>query len=602
MSGGGLRVRGLRVTYPGPPPVRALDGVSLDVEAGECLGVIGESASGKSTLARALLGLLGEARVEGEARLGDVDLRSLDERSWRAVRWRRIALAFQSGAALNPVLAVGDQVAEPLRVHLGMDDRSASTRAQDVLEEVGLGPWAASRYPSELSGGQRRLALVAVAASCDPEVLVLDEPTAGLDPVARETLLGYLRRFRAADAKVLVMLSHDVEAVAALAERVAVLYRGWVAEVGPAEAVLDDPRSPYGRGLLGARPTLATVKDLRGIRGDPPDPTERAQGCPFLGRCTQAIADCEPSPPPLVAPEGEDGRRLVACVRRGVVTVLAARDLHKTWRASSGLLRHERVPAVNGVSVDVLEGEVVGVAGPTGAGKSTLARLLVRLDEPDGGTVSFEGRDLLAASGAELKGMRRRLQLLFQDPFEALSPRLTVGAAVREPLDAHRIGDAGDRADLVRRAMNDARLPATEAFLGRRTHELSGGQLQRVGLARALVLEPKLLVADEPVSMLDPSEQAKMLQLLKALQVERGMAMILVSHDLAVLLRVADRVLVMSGGSVVEHAAGTGLLLSPHHQVSRSLLAASGWPLARAWGNGDPAQGRHQAQTQEGVG
>ena len=586
----GLHVRGLRVTYPGPPPVYALDDVSIAVAPDECLGIIGESGSGKSTLARAVLGLLTEARVEGELRLGGVDLGSLDEEAWRAVRWRRIALAFQSTTALNPVLTVGDQVAEPLRAHLGMTDRSASAQARAVLADVGLGEWAAPRHPAELSGGQRRLALVAVAAACDPEVLVLDEPTAGLDPVTREALVGFLRRFRGSGNKGLVVLSHDVEAVAALAERVAVLYRGWVAELGPAEAVLGNPRSPYGRALLDARPTLATVKDLRGIRGDPPDPTELAQGCPFLGRCTQSIAECAPSRPPLLVPEGEDGRRVVACIRRGVVTLLAARDLHKTWRPRAGVLRREAVAAVRGVSLEVREGEVVGVAGPTGAGKSTLARLLVRVEEPDHGTVTFEGRDLLAARGRELKALRRRLQLLFQDPFEALSPRLTVGGAVREPLEAQDIGDAAARTALVRRSLADAGLPADDAFLGRRAHELSGGQLQRVALARALVLEPKLLVADEPVSMLDPSEQTKMLQLLKSLQVERGMAMVLISHDLAVLLRTADRVFVMDEGRVVEEAPGTALLLSPRQAISRALLAASGWPLGGQWGNGDRTQ------------
>ena len=588
MNTPGLQVRGLRVTYPGPPPVYAVDDVSLAVAPDECLGIIGESGSGKSTLATAMLGLLTEARVEGQIRLGDVDLGSLDEEAWQAVRWRRIALAFQSASALNPVLTVGEQVAEPLRVHLGMSDRSASTQAEALLADVGLGEWAARRHPGELSGGQRRLALVAVAVACDPEVLVLDEPTAGLDPVTREALLGFLHRFRSTGSKILVVLSHDVEAVAALAERVVVLYRGWLAELGPADAVLDDPRSPYGRALLGARPTLATVKDLRGIRGDPPDASELAQGCPFLGRCTQSIAECAPSRPPLLAPDGEDGRRVVACIRRGVVTLLAARDLHKTWRWPAGLLRRQSVPAVQGVSLDVREGEVVGVAGSTGAGKSTLARLLVRLEEPNRGVVTFEGRDLSAATGGELKALRRRVQLLFQDHFEALSPRLTVGTAVREPLDAQDIGDASARMAMVRRSLAEASLPADDAFLRRRTHELSGGQLQRVALARALVLEPKLLVADEPVSMLDPSEQTKMLQLLKSLQVEQGMAMVLISHDLAVLLRMADRVLIMSEGRVVEQARGTALLLSPREAVSRSLLAASGWPLAGHSDNGAP--------------
>ena len=602
MSAGGLELRGLRVTYPGPPPVYAVDDVSLAVARDECLGIIGESGSGKSTLARAMLGLLTEAQVEGELRLDDVDLSSLDDEGWRAVRWRRIALAFQSATALNPVLTVGDQVAEPLRVHLGMSDRSASARAGALLADVGLGEWAAARHPGELSGGQRRLALVAVAAACDPEVLVLDEPTAGLDPVTRDALVGFLGRFRGGGCKVLVVLSHDVQAVSALAERVAVLYRGWLAELGPADAVLDDPRSPYGRALLDARPTLATVKDLRGIRGDPPDPAEVAQGCPFLERCTQSIAECARSRPPLLAPEGEDGRRVVACVRGGVVTLLAAENLHKTWRSSVGVLRRETVPAVRGVSIAVREGEVVGVAGSTGAGKSTLARLLVRLEEPDHGTVVFEGRDLFAARGSELKAVRRRLQLLFQDPFEALSPRLTVAAAVREPLDAQDIGDANARTALVRRSLADASLPVNDAFLARRAHELSGGQLQRVALARALVLEPKLLVADEPVSMLDPSEQTKVLQLLKSLQVERGMAMVLISHDLAVLLRVADRVLIMGEGRVVEQARGTALLLSPRQAISRSLLAASGWPLAGEWGNGAPEPDpTRQPSQQEGA-
>ena len=589
MNDRGLHIEGLRVTYSGPPPVYALDDVSLAVAPDECLGIIGESGSGKSTLARAVLGLLSEARVEGGVHLDGINLRSLDEAAWRAVRWRRIAMAFQSAGALNPVLTVGDQVAEPLRVHLGMNQRSASARARAVLTDVGLGAWAFARHAGELSGGQRRLALVAVAAACDPPVLVLDEPTAGLDPVTRETLVGFLRRFRATGDKVLVVLSHDVEAVAALAQRVAVLYRGWLAEVGPADVVLTDPRSPYGRALLDARPTLATVKDLRGIRGDPPDATELAQGCPFLGRCTQSVPECAPLRPPLLAPAGEDGRRLVACIRGGIVTLLAARNLHKTWRASVGVLRREPVRAVRDVSLDVREGEVVGLAGSTGAGKSTLGRLLVRLEEPDHGTVSFEGRDLLSVRGGELKALRRRLQLLFQDPFEALSPRVTVGAAVREPLEAQDIGDDEERMALVRRSLAGASLPVDHAFLTRRAHELSGGQLQRVALARALVLEPKLLVADEPVSMLDPSEQTKMLQLLKSLQVERGMAMVLISHDLAVLLRVADRVLVMERGELVEQAPGTQLLLSPRQPISRALLAASGWPLAGEWGNGTAA-------------
>ena len=576
MSGPVIELRDLRVTYPGPPAVRAVDDVSLTVAPGECLGIMGESGSGKSTLARALLGLLPEATVGGELRLGDLELTALDEAGWREVRWRRIALSFQSAASLNPVLRVGDQVAEPLRLHWGMDAPSAKRRVDELLEEVGLGGWAAPRYPNELSGGQRRLVLLAMAMSCDPEVLVLDEPTAGLDPLTRERVLAVLHQLRRQHTT-LIVLSHDADAVQMVADRAVVLYRGWLAEVGPAEAVLAEPRNPYSWALLNARPTLASVKDLRGIRGDPPNPAEVATGCPFFGRCTQGIAEiCTPGRPPLIAPEGEDGPRQVACVRGGVVAVLSACNLRKSYRASGGLLRRPQVPAVDGVSVEVREGEVVGLVGATGAGKSTLGMLLLRLLDPDEGSVHLEGRDLLAARGAELKAARRRVQMLFQDPFEALSARFTVAQAVREPLDTQDVGEADGRDELVRDMIATCRLPADDAFLRRHTHELSGGQLQRVALARALVLDPKLLVADEAVAMLDPSEQAKMIQLLKHLQVERGMSMVFISHDLAVVLRVADRVLILADGRVVEEGPGSRLLAAPQHPTTRALLAAAG--------------------------
>ncbi len=571
-----LRLEDLRVTHPGPPPVRAVAGVTLSVAPGECLGVLGESGSGKSTLANALLGLVDQSSVEGGMLLGDLDLTVLDEERWRAVRWRRIAMSFQSTASLNPVLRVGDQVAEPLQVHLGLDRRSALERVTEALAEVGLGGWAAPRYPNELSGGQRRLVLLAMALVCDPEVLLLDEPTVGLDPVTRQQVLAVLGRVREAGTTAMVVLGHDADALDVLADRVAVLYRGWLAETGPIESVLHDPRSPYSWALLNARPTLASLKDLRGIRGDPPDPTEVPGGCPFLGRCTQAVAGCEESRPPMVAPEGEAGDRLVACVRGGLVPLLSVRGLRKAYRSRGGLLRTDQVAAVDGVDLDVRGGEVVGLVGPTGAGKSTLAMLMVRLLEPDAGTVTLEGRDLLAARGEELRAARGRVQLLFQDPFEALSPRMTVGEVVREPLDVQKLGRAEERDLRVRSVLADVRLPGHDAFLARHTHELSGGQLQRVGLARALVLEPTLLVADEPVSMLDPSEQAKMIQLLKHLQVERGMAMVLVSHDLSVVLRVADRVVVLDEGRIVEQGPGNRVFTSPLHPVTRTLLSAAG--------------------------
>ncbi len=573
-----LEVRDLAVTYRGGAhPVRAVDGLSLSVGRGECLGVLGESGSGKSSLARACLGLLADAEVGGSVRLGDVELLALDEKGWREVRWRCISLSFQSTASLNPVLRVGQQVEEPLRLHLDMGREAAASRSVELLTDVGLGEWACERYPRELSGGQRRLVLLAMALACRPQVAILDEPTAGLDPATRNRVLELLGSVRDGGETSLVVLSHDAEALELLADRVAVMYRGWLAEIGPKEAVLADPRNPYSWALLNARPTLASVKDLRGIRGVPPNPAERAEGCPFVERCHQSRDEmCRAGRPTMVAPAGEEGGRTVACARGGLVSLVEARGLRKTYVSRGFLGRRREVSVVDGVDIDVREGEVLGLVGSTGAGKSTLGMLLVRLLEADGGSVRFDGHDLLAAEGEELKRHRAQMQMLFQDPFEALSPRLTIREVVREPLDVQGVGDERSRLETVRRTIAECRLPDDDAFLGRHTHELSGGQLQRVALARALVLSPRLLVADEAVSMLDPSEQAKMIQLLKALQVERGMAMIFISHDLAVVLRVADRVAVIDRGRIVEEGSGSSILAAPGHEVTRSLLSASG--------------------------
>ncbi len=565
-----LAVSDLRVVFPGPPAVAALDGLSLEVAAGECLGLVGESGSGKSTLSRVLLGLEGGAAVTGRLALGAVDGGVLDEAGWRSLRWRNIALAPQSLASLNPVLSVGLQMAEPQQVHLNRSRADSDRRSAQALDDVGLGAWALDRHPRELSGGQKRQVLLALALVCDSPVIVLDEPTAGLDPVVRRRVVTALRHLVVADGRALLVLGHDLDAMEALADRVTVLYRGWAAESGPTAAVLQDPRAPYTWALLNARPTLASVKDLRGIRGRAPDPGEVALGCPFVGRCTQAIDACATERPAPAVPDGEDGARQVACLRGGLVPVLEARDLHKRYR------RRGAPAAVDGVSLQVRHGEVVGLVGPTGAGKTTLALLLARLLEADQGSVRLLGENLSSLGGAPLRAARRHIQVLFQDPYDALSPRLTIAAAIREPLDVQGLGTPADRDARVRAELDAVRLPSNPSFLARHTHELSGGQLQRVALARALVLDPAVLIADEPVSLLDPSEQANVLQLLKRLQVERGLAMLLVSHDLAVVLRTADRVLVMDQGRIVESGTGTQLFTAPQHPVTQALLAASG--------------------------
>lgn len=570
-----LAIRELRVTYTGSSPVTALDGISIDVARGECIGILGESGSGKSTLAHALLGLLPEAEIEGELTLDGRTLIGLNENAWRKVRWRQIALSIQSTASLNPVLRIGDQLLEPLQVHQGMNGRLAQQRMREIITEVGLGDWAANRFPGELSGGERRLVLLAMALICDPPVIILDEPTAGLDPVTRKRVLKLVQNLRQEKSKSIVLLGHDIQALHLLADKVAVLYRGWLAEIGPTEVVLNDPRSPYTWALLNSQPTLASLKELRGIR-QPSTGSNGVSGCPFHDRCNQVIRECGETKPVLSSPDRENDTRLVACVRGGIVTVLKARDLFKSYNTATGPFHKNANPVVNEVSLHVREGEVLGLVGATGAGKSTLALLMARLLEPDGGTIEFAGEDLLRMDRAHLSSVRRKLQLLFQDPFEALSPRMTVAEAVREPLDVQKLGQPDERDSRVQKMLSATRLPFDKSFLARHTHELSGGQLQRVALARALVLEPKLLIADEPISMLDPSEQAEMLQLLKQLQVERGMAMLLISHQLAVVLRIADRVLVLDHGRVVEEGTGTNLLVAPRHAVTRRLLSAAG--------------------------
>lgn len=566
-----LSVRGLHVHFPSPAGlVRAVDGVSFDLEAGEALAIVGETGSGKTSIARALLGLHPSECVRGSIRLAGEELMGRAESEWRCVRWRRIALAVQSaGTAFDPVHRIGDQIVEPMREHLRLPEAKARARADQLAAQVGLEPAHLRAYPHQLSGGQKQRALLAMALSCRPDVLIVDEPTSAQDVLARADVIDLLRRLRAETGLSLLVISHDLAAVSHLAERVAVLYAGKFVEAGGSGDVLETPRHPYAWGLLNAYPNMTTTRDLRGIRGQMPDPTRMPSGCRFHPRCTQTVERCREVEPPLV----EMGGRLIACHLGGMQTMLAARDLSKAFSLNGP--RSPKVQAVCRVSLDVYEGEVVAVVGQTGSGKTTLARLLVGLIESDGGRVEFEGQDLSAMNGEALKRRRQRIQLIAQDPFEALSPRLTLAEIAREPLDVQGLGTPAEREAKVWEAIAAVGLPTSADFLARRTHELSGGQLQRIAIARALVLDPKLIVADEPVSMLDASEQAKVINLLKDLQNARGMGLLLVSHDLALVRKVADRIVVLQQGEVVESGPAHRVISHPQHEHTRTLLRAA---------------------------
>jgi peptide/nickel transport system ATP-binding protein len=575
MSDPFLSVQDLHVHFPkGPaavhgPAVRAVDGVSFGLAAGEALAIVGETGSGKTSIGLALLGLHPPGSTRGSIRLAGRELVDLPEEEWRLLRWQRIAMAVQSaGTAFDPVYRIGEQVAEPLREHLGLSPEQAAARTRVLAQRVGLEPRHLRAYPHQLSGGEKQRAMLAMALSCEPEVLIVDEPTSGQDLLSRARLIDLLRQVREETGLSLILISHDLAAAAQVTGRVAVLYAGKLVEVGRAREVLEGPRHPYTWGLLNAYPNMTTARDLRGIRGRSPDPSDPPPGCRFHPRCTQAIDLCRQAEPPLV----KIGGRLIACHLGGLQTLLQASDLRKAF-SSNGL--GESVTAVEGASLEVYEGEVVALVGETGSGKTTLGRLLVGLLEADGGRVIFEGQDLAALNGRQRKALRRRIQFVAQDPFDAISPRLTVTEIVREPLDVQRIGTAAERVEKVHRCLQAVGLGPEPAFLGRRAHELSGGQLQRVAIARALVLDPKLIVADEPVSMLDASEQAKVINLLKRIQNERGMGLLLVSHDLALVRKVADRILVMRQGEIVEGGPANRVVTRPEHEYTRALLQAA---------------------------
>lgn len=561
--GGVLEVVDLRVRYPGG--VDALRGVSFHLERGESLSIVGESGAGKSTLALCLAGLVQPPDASGSVLVDGQEMLGASPEVLRSLRWSTVALALQ-GAPFNPVVAVGAQVAEPLRERLGMSTGAARGRAEELAREVLLDPSVLDRFPHQLSGGERRRAMLAMVLALDPALVVLDEPTAGLDPATKQGLVEQLGKLAATRGFALVVISHDLPDAARLARRTMVLYAGEVMEEGATARVVGAPAHPYSWALVNVYPVMTTTKDLRPIRGRPPDPRAVPSGCPFHPRCTQAEDVCVAIHPPLIDSRG----RQVACHFGGLKTLIAVQEVHKTFRGGG-----RDVAALQGVSLAVAEGESVGLIGRSGSGKSTLARILSGHLAPDAGSVVLQGQALSTSWRSAARDLRRRAQLVMQDPSDALSPRLAVEDLVREPLDLAHEGSSQDRREAVAQALDSVGLPPSGSFLAVRTHELSGGQLQRVALARALVCHPKVLVADEPTSMLDASEQARMLFLLRERQMEMGLGLVLVSHDMAVVRKVTDRIVVLESGRVVEEGLSEVVSGRPQSPAARRLIESA---------------------------
>ena len=601
MSAPVLAVSGLSVVYPAAGGwLRALDDVSFEVGAGRALGVVGESGSGKSTTALAVLGLLApEARIEsGEALFRGASLFGLPEAERRALRGNRISIVFQDPfGSLNPAITVGRQIAEPLVLHRNMPDEEAAAEVHRLLVEVGIANpgEVALAYPHQLSGGMKQRALIATALACKPDLLVLDEPTTALDVTIEAQILDLLEQLRRDRGLSMLYITHNLGVVSRICDDVCVLYAGRVVETGSAESLLRRPRHPYTKGLLASLPRVGERKHrLAPIPGRFPDLAAPPQGCIFHPRCHFATARC-----------GSEAQVLAGGVRcwraeelagaawqapadtvpearqapeEGAGVLVEVDSLSKTFQLgglfdgmkldfSGGFpLKFEapRVQAVDGVSLQVAPSEVLGLVGESGCGKSTLGRMLIGLIEPSGGSFSIDG-------GTPQQN-RRSAQIIFQNPDSSLNPRKTVEAIVGRPLVLHGLASGPGLRQRVVELLEMVRLSG--AYLPRYPHQLSGGEKQRVGIARALSTSPKFIVCDEPVSALDVSVQAYVLNVLAELRDRLKVAYLFISHDLSVIAHIADRVAVMYRGAIVEQGPVDAVLRPPWHPYTEALLSA----------------------------
>lgn len=615
-----LAVDGLRVaaTEGADGPVPILEGISLEVGPGECIGIVGESGSGKSLAMRAVAGLLppGTAVTGGSVRIDGQEVLTLSPRERHALRGRRVTLLMQDPfTMLHPQLTCGRQIADGLRDLDGSNRRRlgrAARRAavEQRLAEVGLGPDVADRYPHELSGGMRQRVAAAAALAGDPELLIADEPTTALDAANQGAVLDLLRALQRNRRMGLVLITHDLRVAFSACDRVYVLYAGSVLEHGRPDELEPDPRHPYTAGLLASEPSVRErFAELPAIPGSVPAPGFRGRGCPFADRCAHAAEVCRTEPVVLLPPppSGADasagsahGRRLSACVRiAGIGPALAAPAVRKaaaptpvsgrgpaelperdaalvatsvdrTFRSSAG----DRT-ALREVSLTVPRNSVTALVGESGSGKTTLARIAVGLETFDGGTVSVGGIALPTGrrpGTADRRRLAEQVQIVFQDPYSSLNPLRTVGATLREALTAAARQARGDSATGVGTLLEQVGLPAP--YASRRPAALSGGERQRVALARALAARPRLLICDEAVAALDVSVQAQLLNLLASLQRSEGFAVLFITHDLAVVRQIADRVAVMYEGRIVEQGTPADVLDAPQHPWTRRMIDA----------------------------
>jgi peptide/nickel transport system ATP-binding protein len=606
-----LRVEGLRTWFrTTAAPLKVVDGVSFAIDRGETLGLVGESGCGKSLTGLSIMQLV--PRPAGYVAGGSIHLegRNVVDMSGpekRALRGGKIAMIFQEPmTSLNPVLSVRTQLVEAIRLHQRVTREAAVERAVEALGLVGM-PDPAERlgeYPHQLSGGMRQRVMIAMALSCEPDILIADEPTTALDVTVEAQILDLLRDLQKRLGTAVLFITHDLAVVAEMAHRVAVMYAGKIVETAPAAALLGGgdskttgPRHPYTELLLRCRPSRARRRQrLESISGVVPSPSNYAPGCRFADRCPRAFDPCRETEPPLAELDPghlvachlhNDGVRVAPTARsaapqerregepQGDGPLLEAKEVVKHFPIRKGILKRVagHVRAVDGVDLTIRRGSTVALVGESGCGKTTLGKTLIRLLPATAGTVRFGGKDLAALGEEEMRQLRRRAQIVFQDPFSSLDPRMMVREIVEEGMRVHALGEGpAERREKAERILSSVGLPGSAALSY--PHEFSGGQRQRIGIARALAVEPEFIVCDEPTSALDVSIQAQILNLLSELQDEFKLTYLFITHDLGVVEYVSDEVAVMYLGRIVEQGPTEALFDDPRHPYTRALLSA----------------------------
>jgi peptide/nickel transport system ATP-binding protein len=585
--------------------VRAVEGLTFNVRKGEVVAIVGESGSGKSVSALSIMRLLPKltGRVpKGRITFDGRNLLDLDDEEMRKIRGHHISMIFQEPmTSLNPILTIGLQITEPLQIHLGMNAEQARARAIELLGLVGI-PDPARRleqYPHQFSGGMRQRVMIAIGLACNPQLIIADEPTTALDVTIQAQILELMKDLSRKLNIALIVITHNLGVVARYADRVIVMYAARLVEEGEADNVFHRPRHPYSMGLLRSVPRLDRPRGARleTIEGLPPNLAHMQSGCRFAPRCPFKVPVCETEPSLLNTDTGGLSRchrhdeiaagKLVwgatsaagqAPVALKPEALLSVKNLTKTFEVRGGF-RGVRgsVRAVQDVSFEIHPGETLGLVGESGCGKTTVGRLILKLEQPTSGEIRFEGANLADTTAAEMKAVRRKIQVIFQDPYSSLNPRMTVGQIIAEPLNVYKLVPSSKKAD-ERVAQLLEQVGLRPEMAARYPHQLSGGQRQRVGIARALAMEPSFIVCDEAVSALDVSIQGQIINLLEDLQRRLGLAYLFIAHDLAVVRHISMRVVVMYFGKIMEVADRDAIYKEPLHPYTKVLLDAAPVP------------------------